>query len=39
MKRSIYLIDYQRHANPKQAFAEWLAWVEAMAIFDNGIYD
>ena len=39
MKHSIYKIDYKRHATTEQAFAEWLAWVAAMAMFDNGIYD
>lgn len=32
-------IDYSRQWRPEQAFAEWLAWIVAMAPYDNSIYD
>lgn len=39
MTKSTHLIDYRRHSSAKNAFSEWLYWIEAMAFIDVGIYD
>lgn len=34
-----HLFDYSKGYHSGQILNEWLAWIEAMAPFDNGIYD